>query len=98
MLKKIASSTLKKKSKLLRKQQKSIPEKADFYLKENTSEFDRLYAQGKVTINHEQKKRIRNAATFYAKDGKLVLEGNPKLQETGKGRYCWSRVDPVFSG
>jgi lipopolysaccharide export system protein LptA len=59
-------------------------EKADFYLKPETSELDRLYAQGKVSINHEQKRGSGTTATFYAKDHKLVLEGGPKLSETGK--------------
>ncbi len=59
-------------------------EKADFYLKQETSELDRLYAQGKVSINHEQKRGTGSTATFYAQDHKLVLEGGPKLSETGK--------------
>jgi LPS export ABC transporter protein LptC len=59
-------------------------EKADFYLKQETSELDRLYAQGKVLINHEQKKGTGSTATFYANEHKLVLEGGPKLSETGK--------------
>ena len=59
-------------------------EKADFFLKPDTSELDRLYAQGKVTVNHEQKRGSGTTATFYAKDHKLVLEGAPKLSETGK--------------
>jgi acyl-CoA synthetase (AMP-forming)/AMP-acid ligase II len=32
---------------------KIVSEKADFFLKQNTSDFDRLYAQGKVEIQHE---------------------------------------------
>lgn len=59
-------------------------EKADFYLKEKSSEFDRLYAQGKVTIQTEQKKGSGKKATFFASDRKLILEGNPKLSEPGK--------------
>lgn len=59
-------------------------EKTDFYLKPETSELDRLYAQGKVTINHEQKRGSGSQATFYAADRKLVLEGYPRLQETGQ--------------
>ncbi|MCI0415396.1 hypothetical protein L0222_21705, partial [bacterium] len=59
-------------------------EKADFYLKPETSELDRLYAQGKVTILHEQKRGTGSQATFFAKDRRLVLEGYPKLSETGK--------------
>jgi LPS export ABC transporter protein LptC/lipopolysaccharide transport protein LptA len=59
-------------------------DKADFYLKPETSELDRLYAQGKVTINHEQKRGSGTTATFYTKDHKLVLEGSPRLSETGK--------------
>jgi lipopolysaccharide transport protein LptA len=59
-------------------------EKADFYLKEKSSEFDRLYAQGKVTIQTEQKRGSGKQATFYSADRRLVLEGSPKLQEPGK--------------
>jgi|GEM_PF-3937644 len=59
-------------------------DKADFYLKQESSEFERLYAQGKVTIQSEQKRGSGKRATFYAEDRKLVLEGDPKLQETGK--------------
>ncbi len=59
-------------------------EKADFYLQENSSEFDRLYAQGKVTIQTEQKRGSGKQATFFSSDRKLILEGNPKLQEPGK--------------
>jgi LPS export ABC transporter protein LptC/lipopolysaccharide transport protein LptA len=59
-------------------------EKADFYLKEKSSEFDRLYAQGKVTIQTEQKKGSGKKATFFSGDRKLILEGNPKLSEPGK--------------
>ena len=59
-------------------------EKADFYLKKQSSEFDRLYAQGKVTIQTEQKRGSGKQATFYSADRKLVLEGSPKLQEPGK--------------
>lgn len=58
--------------------------KADFYLKEKSSDFDRLYAQGKVSINHEAKHGSGDRATFFADERKLVLEGNPKLSETGK--------------
>lgn len=59
-------------------------DKADFYLKQNTSDFDRLYAQGKVSITHEAKHGQGDRAIFYADDRKLVLDGNPKLQEQGK--------------
>ena len=59
-------------------------DKSDFYLKENTSDFDRLYAQGKVSISHEAKRGTGDHATFFADERKLVLEGNPKLTETGK--------------
>lgn len=59
-------------------------EKVDFYLKDNTSDFDRLYAQGRVTINHEAKHGSGDRATFYADERRLVLEGNPKLREEGK--------------
>jgi LPS export ABC transporter protein LptC/lipopolysaccharide transport protein LptA len=59
-------------------------EKADFYLKEKSSEFDRLYAQGKVTIQTDQKRGSGKQATFYSSDRKLVLEGTPRLQEPGK--------------
>jgi LPS export ABC transporter protein LptC/lipopolysaccharide transport protein LptA len=59
-------------------------EKADFYLKEKSSEFDRLYAQGKVTILTEQKRGTGKQATFFSDGRKLILEGNPKLQEPGK--------------
>jgi LPS export ABC transporter protein LptC/lipopolysaccharide transport protein LptA len=59
-------------------------DKTDFYLKPDTSELDRLYAQGKVTINHDQKRGSGSQATFFAKDRKLVLEGYPRLQETGQ--------------
>ena len=59
-------------------------DKTDFYLKPDTSELDRLYAQGKVTINHDQKRGSGSQATFFANDRKLVLEGYPRLQETGQ--------------
>jgi LPS export ABC transporter protein LptC/lipopolysaccharide transport protein LptA len=59
-------------------------EKADFYLKDKSSEFDRLYAQGKVTIFTEQKRGTGKQATFFSDGRKLILEGNPKLQEPGK--------------
>lgn len=59
-------------------------DKTDFYLKPDTSELDRLYAQGKVTINHEQKRGSGSQATFFANERKLVLEGYPRLQETGQ--------------
>jgi LPS export ABC transporter protein LptC/lipopolysaccharide transport protein LptA len=59
-------------------------DKTDFYLKPDTSELDRLYAQGKVTINHDQKRGSGSQATFFANERKLVLEGYPRLQETGQ--------------
>lgn len=60
-------------------------EKADFFLKKDSSEFDRLYAQGKVSIAHEAKRGTGDSATFLADERKLVLEGsNPKLTEEGK--------------
>jgi LPS export ABC transporter protein LptC/lipopolysaccharide transport protein LptA len=59
-------------------------DKTDFYLKPDTSELDRLYAQGKVTINHDQKRGSGTQATFFANERKLVLEGYPRLQETGQ--------------
>ncbi len=59
-------------------------DKTDFYLKPDTSELDRLYAQGKVTINHDQKRGSGSQATFFAKERKLILEGYPRLQETGQ--------------
>lgn len=59
-------------------------DKTDFYLKPDTSELDRLYAQGKVTINHDQKRGSGNQATFFANERKLVLEGYPRLQEAGQ--------------
>jgi lipopolysaccharide transport protein LptA len=59
-------------------------DKADFYLKEKSSEFDRLYAQGKVTIKNEQKNGTGKKATFYSSERKLILEGSPKLTEPGK--------------
>lgn len=59
-------------------------DKADFYLKENSSEFDRLYAQGKVTIKSDQKNGSGNKAVFFAEERKLILEGSPRLSETGK--------------
>jgi LPS export ABC transporter protein LptC/lipopolysaccharide transport protein LptA len=59
-------------------------ERADFFLQKENSELDHLYAQGKVNIQHEQKKGTGNQATYYANDHRLVLEGNPKLKETGK--------------
>ncbi len=59
-------------------------ERADFYLMEKSSEFDRLYAQGKVRIAHEKKKGTGKQALFYSKERKLVLEGSPKLTEPGK--------------
>ena len=59
-------------------------DKTDFYLKPDTSELDRLYAQGKVTINHDQKHGSGTQATFFANERKLVLEGYPRLQETGQ--------------
>ncbi|HSE43171.1 MAG TPA: LptA/OstA family protein, partial [Acidobacteriota bacterium] len=73
-----------KEVKIVTESTKINSEKADFYLKPDTSELDRLYAQGKVSINHEQKRGTGTTATFYAKDHKLVLEGGPKLSETGK--------------
>jgi LPS export ABC transporter protein LptC/lipopolysaccharide transport protein LptA len=59
-------------------------DKTDFYLKPDTSELDRLYAQGKVTINHDQKRGSGSQATFFANERKLVLEGYPRLQEAGQ--------------
>lgn len=59
-------------------------DKADFFLKEKTSEFDRLFALGSVSISHEGRKGTGDQATFFAKEQKLVLEGNPKLSEAGK--------------
>jgi LPS export ABC transporter protein LptC len=59
-------------------------DKADFYLKKESSDFDRLYAQGKVTIVNELKHGSGKQATFYADERKMVLEGNPKLLEPGK--------------
>ncbi len=58
-------------------------EKADFFLKEKSSEFDRLFAEGKVEIQHEQKRGTGAQATFLAGEKKLVLEGSPKLSEPG---------------
>lgn len=59
-------------------------ERTDFYLKEENSDFDRLYAMGKVQILHESKHGTGNEATFYNDDRKLILSGNPRLQETGQ--------------
>lgn len=59
-------------------------DKADFFLKEKTSEFDRLFALGTVSISHEGRKGTGTQATFFANEQKLVLEGNPKLSEAGK--------------
>ena len=59
-------------------------QKADFHLKQQSSDFDRLYALGDVKILHEQKHGSGNQATFFALEKKLVLEGSPKLTETGK--------------
>lgn len=59
-------------------------DKADFFLKEKTSEFDRLFALGNVSISHEGRKGTGTQATFFAKEQKLILEGNPKLSEAGK--------------
>lgn len=59
-------------------------DKADFFLKEKTSEFDRLFALGSVSISHEGRKGTGTQATFFANEQKLVLEGNPKLSEAGK--------------
>jgi LPS export ABC transporter protein LptC/lipopolysaccharide transport protein LptA len=59
-------------------------EKADFHLKDNSSDFDRLYALGNVNIQHEQKKGTGKQATFFSDEKKLILEGTPKLTEAGK--------------
>lgn len=59
-------------------------DRTDFYLKEKTSDFDRLYALGKVTILNEAKHGTGSEATFYNDDRKLVLEGNPRLSEPGR--------------
>jgi LPS export ABC transporter protein LptC len=59
-------------------------DKADFYLKKESSEFDRLYAQGNVVIQNEQKRGVGKKATFYSANRKLILEGGPRLSETGK--------------
>lgn len=59
-------------------------ERADFFLKKDSSDFDRLYAQGKVSITHEAKHGTGDSATFLADERKLILEGNPKLKEEGK--------------
>jgi lipopolysaccharide export system protein LptA len=59
-------------------------DKTDFFLKEQSSEFDRLYAQGSVTIQNEQKHATGQQATFYEGERKLILSGNPRLQESGK--------------
>ncbi|PWT93909.1 MAG: LPS export ABC transporter periplasmic protein LptC [Acidobacteria bacterium] len=58
--------------------------KADFFLKEKTSDFDKLYAQGEVTIQHEDRTGSGEQATFYSDEKKLVLEGHPKLSEPGQ--------------
>ena len=59
-------------------------EKSDFFLKEQTSELDRLNALGNVQIQNEQKHGSGDVATFFAADQKLVLEGGPKLSEPGR--------------
>jgi lipopolysaccharide export system protein LptA len=59
-------------------------DRTDFYLKEESSAFDRLYAMGKVAIVHGSKHGTGNEATFYNDDRKLILTGNPRLQETGQ--------------
>jgi LPS export ABC transporter protein LptC/lipopolysaccharide transport protein LptA len=59
-------------------------DKADFFLKQNTSDFDKLYALGNVTLVHEARHGSGNQATFFADEQKLVLEGNPKLSEAGQ--------------
>lgn len=56
-------------------------DKADFFLKEKNNEFDRLFAQGNVTINHLSKTGTGDQATFFGDDSRLVLEGKPKLSE-----------------
>lgn len=59
-------------------------DRADFYLKQENSDFDRLYAQGKVDIQHSTKHGTGTQATFYNDARKLVLEGNPRLSEVGQ--------------
>ena len=58
-------------------------ERADFFLKDKASDFDRLVADGRVEIHHEQKTGTSSQATFFADEKKLVLEGQPKLTEPG---------------
>lgn len=60
-------------------------ERSDFYLKEESKEFDRLYANGKVAIIHGTKHGTGDQAVFYNEGHKLVLTGNPpRLQESGQ--------------
>jgi len=73
-----------KEVKILTSSTKINSDKADFYLKQKSSELDRLYGQGKVSIVHEEKKGNGSQVTFFAEDKKLILEGNPKLTEPGK--------------
>jgi lipopolysaccharide export system protein LptA len=70
-------------------------DRADFYLNEQTQDFDRLYAMGKVTINHDRKTGKGTLATFYNDGKRLVLEGNPKLSEPGQADI-YGRVLTLF--
>lgn len=59
-------------------------DRSDFYLKEESKDFDRLYANGHVAIIHSSKRGTGDQAIFYNQDRKLVLTGNPRLQEVGQ--------------
>lgn len=84
-----------KEVKIVTQATKIMAQKADFYLKEKSSDFDRLFAQGKVEIQHEQKKGTGSEATFFSHDKKLVLQGSPKLSEPGMADI-YGRVLTLF--
>lgn len=50
-------------------------------------EIEQMIAQGHVFINQQEHEAESEEAIFYAKDGKLVLTGNPIIK---KGPNCYS--------
>ena len=49
-----------------------------------TNGVERIHAQGNVRINQKNKKTESQEATYYVKEARIVLKGNPKVHEEGK--------------
>lgn len=54
------------------------------YFDAATNGVERIYARGNVRIDQKNKKAEAQEATYYMKEARIVLKGNPKVHEEGK--------------